>query len=166
MAGFFIGIIFYPLVVRLLLMNKKEKLNNAIDFMKHSFYERMYNKLAWFFSAVLVFVVMAYTMSCISNSPILGENYVEKINILSSQNTHYAYDEFEYYVVAGYYDEYEEYYDDGTRELVLKFDEENYYFTDWLYPDELEKYIIRIEANGGNIKYKNNLGEIDESFRD
>ena len=90
---------------------------------------------------------------------------LKKINIFSSENTQYEYENLEYYVVAGFYEDDEEYYDDGTRELVLKLDEDDYYFTDWLYPDELEKYISRIEANGGIVQYKDNLEEVDENFR-
>ncbi|MDE6660109.1 MAG: hypothetical protein K2K01_08375, partial [Eubacterium sp.] len=165
MAGLLIGFIFYPFVVRLLLKGKKDKLNNVIDFMKYSFWERMNHKLYCIFGAVIVSVAVAYTMFCVMNSPILGESYVEKINIFSSENTQYAYENLEYYVVAGYYEDDEEYEDDGTRELVLKLGEEDYYFTDWLYPDELEKYISRIEANGGTVQYKDNLEEVDEYFR-
>ena len=165
MAGLFIGFIFYPLVVRLLLKGKKDKLNNAIDFMKHSFWERMYKKLSCIFGAVIVSVAIACTISYVTNSPILGENHVEKINIFSLENTQYAYDSLEYYAVAGFYEDDEEYEDDGTRELVLKLDDEDYYFTDWLSPDALEKYISRIEANGGTVQYKNNLEEVDEYFR-
>ncbi|MDE6412677.1 MAG: hypothetical protein K2K42_02085, partial [Eubacterium sp.] len=165
MAGLLIGFIFYPLVVRLLLTGKKDKLNNAIDFMKYSFWERMNHKLYCIMSVVIVSVAIACIISCVINSPILGESYVEKVNIFSSENTQYAYDNLEYYVVAGYYEDDEEYEDDGTRELVLKLDDEDYYFTDWLYPNELEKYISRIEANGGTVRYKDNLEEIDEYFR-
>ena len=164
MAGLFIGFIFYPIVVRLLLKNKKEKLNNAIDFMKHAFWERMNHKLYCVLSAVIVSVVVACTISHVTNSPILGENHVEKINIFSSENTQYEYGNLEYYVVASFYED-EEYYDDGTRELVLKLGEDDYYFTECLYPDALEKYINRIEANGGIVQYKDNLEEVDENFR-
>ena len=164
-GGLFTGFAVYPLVSRLLLNGGKEKLDNVVDFQKHSFWERLNHKAYCCISVGFICIVSFVIAFGISDSPVFKENHVEKINILSSENTHYAYDEFEYYVVAGYYDEDEEYYDDGTRELVLKFDEENYYFTDWLYPEELEKYISRIEANGGTVQYKDNLEEVDEYFR-
>ena len=164
-GGLFTGFAFYPLVSRLLLIGNKEKLENVVDFQKHSFWERLNHKAYCCISVGFICIVSFIIAFGISDSPILKENSVEKINIFSSENTQYAYDSLEYYVVAGYYDEDEEYEDDGTRELVLKLGEEDYYFTDWLYPDELEKYISRIEANGGTVQYKNNLEEVDEYFR-
>lgn len=164
MSGFLVGFAAYPVIARLLLKGKKDKLENVFDFQKNSFWERKNNKIYRVLSILFISVGVCLTIAGITNSPILGENYVEKINIFSSENTQYAYESLEYYVVAGYYED-DEYYDDGTRELVLKLDEEDYYFTDWLYPDELEKYISRIEANGGTVQYKDNLEEVDEYFR-